>query len=226
MRNKQNPSPGAVAETDQTRQRIMDAARTLMARQGFSATTMQQIVAEAETSIGNAYFYFDNKQHLLDEIVSVVAETQWRAIDRYLDTLQSREEQLAAGLFLNNFPPVAGAVPELGLQSGEPDHPVLDAFQRRMRQHYLVRLQEYLPNVSADRRAFIIDFWIGAGRNIALANASGELGGSPQESVRELVIFSLRGIGFDENQIDLAQQAVDDILRIGLGNIFQQKAGS
>ena len=225
MRRKSGHSAGGAETVEKARQRIIDAARELMAEQGFSSTTMQQIVARADTSIGNAYFYFDNKQHLLDQIVSAVANAQWLAIDRYLDTLETVEEQLAAGLFLNYYPPVSGAVPELGLSSEEPEHPVLDAFQQKMRSHYLQKLPGYLPDYSTEELAFIIDAWVGAGRNIALARSTGKLNRKPGILVRDLVMFSLRAIGFDQQQQQLADKAVNDVLATGLKTIFQTRSG-
>jgi AcrR family transcriptional regulator len=47
------------------RQRLVAAARLLFARQGYEATTLKQVVTEAETSIGNCYFYFTNQGTLL-----------------------------------------------------------------------------------------------------------------------------------------------------------------
>src|SRR2546425_11549934 len=60
---KETSMPYRVTErTEQRRQamrkRIITAARDLFVRQGYQPTTMQQIVQEAGTSIGNCYFYF------------------------------------------------------------------------------------------------------------------------------------------------------------------------
>lgn len=47
------------------RGRIVWAARKLFAEQGYEATSVQQIVREAGTSVGNCYFYFPNKEAIL-----------------------------------------------------------------------------------------------------------------------------------------------------------------
>ena len=48
-----------------TRSAIIDAALALFREQGYEATTMRAIAAAAGVSIGNAYYYFESKQHLI-----------------------------------------------------------------------------------------------------------------------------------------------------------------
>src|SRR3954464_8397526 len=61
------------------RTRILAAPRALLTHDGYEATTMQQIVARAGTSIGNAYFYFPNKERLLAELVEQRTRETWDA---------------------------------------------------------------------------------------------------------------------------------------------------
>ncbi len=51
------------------RQRILDAAVSLFARQGFSRTTTREIAAEAGVSEGTIYVHFPGKQQLLQEFL-------------------------------------------------------------------------------------------------------------------------------------------------------------
>jgi AcrR family transcriptional regulator len=53
------------ARGEQTRTRIVDTALRLFREQGYEATTMRAIAAEAGVSVGNAYYYFPSKQHLV-----------------------------------------------------------------------------------------------------------------------------------------------------------------
>lgn len=48
------------------RRQILDAAMALFARQGFAATSMQQITAASGMSAGAVYHYFPTKQSLVD----------------------------------------------------------------------------------------------------------------------------------------------------------------
>lgn len=59
--------PPVVPSTDKaerTRQRIVDAALKLFSERGFAATTMRDIAAEAEVSLGLTYRYFARKEDL------------------------------------------------------------------------------------------------------------------------------------------------------------------
>jgi AcrR family transcriptional regulator len=52
------------------RQQILDAARICFTRTGFHATTMHDVIREANLSVGAVYRYFKSKE----ELVSVLAE--------------------------------------------------------------------------------------------------------------------------------------------------------
>jgi AcrR family transcriptional regulator len=48
-----------------TRSAIIDAALRLFRERGYDATTMRAIASEAGVSVGNAYYYFDSKEQLI-----------------------------------------------------------------------------------------------------------------------------------------------------------------
>ena len=48
-----------------TRSAIIDAALRLFRERGYDATTMRAIATEAGVSVGNAYYYFDSKERLI-----------------------------------------------------------------------------------------------------------------------------------------------------------------
>lgn len=54
----------------QRRRQILDAARACFMRNGFHATSMQDVIAEAGLSVGAVYRYFKSK----NEIVAAIAE--------------------------------------------------------------------------------------------------------------------------------------------------------
>jgi AcrR family transcriptional regulator len=80
------------------RQALMTAARKLFVHQGYEATTMQQIVREAGTSIGNCYFYFPTKEALLRAIVEDFAHSIGQSIDAAIALFPLGPEQLAIAL--------------------------------------------------------------------------------------------------------------------------------
>ncbi len=50
---------------EQTRAAILDAALGLFEEAGYDATTMRAVAERAGVSVGNAYYYFDSKEHLI-----------------------------------------------------------------------------------------------------------------------------------------------------------------
>ncbi len=50
---------------EQTRTLIVETALRLFREQGYEATTMRAIAGAAGVSVGNAYYYFPSKQHLV-----------------------------------------------------------------------------------------------------------------------------------------------------------------
>jgi AcrR family transcriptional regulator len=53
------------AKGEQTRERILDVALSLFRERGYEATTMRMIAAGAGVSVGNSYYYFPTKEHLV-----------------------------------------------------------------------------------------------------------------------------------------------------------------
>jgi AcrR family transcriptional regulator len=53
---------------DAVRQRIMDAALTCLARNGFQHVTTRELLAEADLSTGTFYHYFTSKEHLFEAL--------------------------------------------------------------------------------------------------------------------------------------------------------------
>src|SRR5262245_13175314 len=74
------------------RQRILDAARRCFMREGFHATSMQDILKEAKLSAGGVYLYFKSKEEIVEAI----------AIDTLAFFTATLEELLAR----DNLPPL------------------------------------------------------------------------------------------------------------------------
>jgi AcrR family transcriptional regulator len=57
--------PAKTPKGDESREKIVRAALALFGEQGYEATTMRAIAERAGVSLGNAYYYFPSKEHLL-----------------------------------------------------------------------------------------------------------------------------------------------------------------
>lgn len=59
----------AKSDTKNKRQQILDAAYNIFSRKGFYKTTVDEIIAVADTGKGTVYNYFVNKEQLFYTIV-------------------------------------------------------------------------------------------------------------------------------------------------------------
>ena len=60
-------------QTELTRRAILEAARVLFQRQGYAATTIEQIATEAGVGLSTIYAVFTNKR-------TILAEVRWKAV--------------------------------------------------------------------------------------------------------------------------------------------------
>lgn len=74
------PQGEASGKSADTRARVLEVALRSFRERGYAKTTMRLIASEAGVSLGNAYYYFPSKNHLVQELYSsVVAEQSRRA---------------------------------------------------------------------------------------------------------------------------------------------------
>jgi AcrR family transcriptional regulator len=74
----------------QRRRQILDAARACFTRNGFHATSMQDVIAEAGLSVGAVYRYFRSK----NDIVKAIAEETVGAADQALAEIAEHDPPL------------------------------------------------------------------------------------------------------------------------------------
>jgi AcrR family transcriptional regulator len=109
-------SASRASKGEQTRAAIVDAALGLFEEVGYDATTMRAIAERAGVSVGNAYYYFDSKDQLIQgfyDRVSIDHEAASRArldgvagfadrlyghLDAWFDAM-GRYHQFAAAFF-------------------------------------------------------------------------------------------------------------------------------
>ncbi|MFF5178920.1 TetR family transcriptional regulator [Micromonospora sp. NPDC000316] len=84
----------ATVRGEQTRQLIRDTAMRLFRERGYAQTTMRAIAQEAGVAVGNAYYYFGSKDHLIQEFYAQSQIEHRAAAQPVLD----RENAFAARL--------------------------------------------------------------------------------------------------------------------------------
>lgn len=67
------------------RLQILSAAETLIAAEGFQGLSMQKLAKEAGVAAGTIYRYFDDKEHLIEEVRIQVTERIAEAVQNGVD---------------------------------------------------------------------------------------------------------------------------------------------
>jgi AcrR family transcriptional regulator len=71
---------GPVAPRAQTKELILATALRLFRERGYDETTMRAVAKEAGVSVGNAYYYFDSKEHLVQAFYDQIAAEHRAAV--------------------------------------------------------------------------------------------------------------------------------------------------
>lgn len=80
----------------QRKQDILDAARTLLFKQGIQATSVNAIAKKSELSIGTIYFYFKNKEEIFAALQEEGLEILYTMVTREGKMERNCEEKLLA----------------------------------------------------------------------------------------------------------------------------------
>jgi AcrR family transcriptional regulator len=189
----------------QAREDILRAAARLFVKKGYEATTMQDIVRAAETSIGNVYFYFANKEALAWTLLEEAATSSWEWTDDAVATVPPGPARLAVMVMAN-------ATNLLGINAGLTRIVLLGATTRTLRERvaekFALRIREYIvanaASFAGDQLDWVVTAWIGAARNCIEQRLSGNLSGEPLEIGAFVVRWNLRGLGVPEQDIEAA----------------------
>ncbi|GAA1520765.1 TetR family transcriptional regulator [Streptomyces albidochromogenes] len=85
-------------KSEQTRTLILETALQLFQDRGYDKTTMRAIAKEAGVSVGNAYYYFGSKEHLVQGFYDRIAAEHQAAVRPVLDRETDLEARLAGVL--------------------------------------------------------------------------------------------------------------------------------
>ncbi|GLW16388.1 TetR family transcriptional regulator [Streptomyces sp. NBRC 13847] len=83
--------PASGTKSERTRTAILETALRLFQDRGYDKTTMRAIAQEAGVSVGNAYYYFASKEHLVQGFYDRIGEQHAEAVREVL----ARETDLA-----------------------------------------------------------------------------------------------------------------------------------
>jgi AcrR family transcriptional regulator len=88
----------AMSKSERTKAALIDAALTLFKDKGFDATTMRAVATEAGVSVGNAYYHFDSKEHLIQGFYDRAQHDHRESLLPILETEKRLEQRIVAGI--------------------------------------------------------------------------------------------------------------------------------
>lgn len=119
-------TPKSPAKSEQTRALILETAMRLFQERGYDKTTMRAIAQEAGVSVGNAYYYFAGKEHLIQGFYDRIAAEHREAVRDVLDRETDLEARL--GGVLRVWLDIATPYHEFAVQffknAADPDSPL------------------------------------------------------------------------------------------------------
>jgi len=189
----------------EARDNILRAAAQLFVQKGYDDTTMQDIVKAARTSIGNVYFYFENKEALAWTLLEEAATSAWAWTDEAVADVSPGPARLAVMV-------TANATTLLGANAGLTRILLLGATTKTLRERvatrFGARIRAYIlanvPSFPPERIDIAVAAWLGAARNCVEQRLVGALDGAPSEIAAFVVRWNLRGLGVPDAEIDSA----------------------
>jgi AcrR family transcriptional regulator len=89
------PATRGARRRAQTRAQLLDAARTLFARQGVDGTAIAEITEEADVGFGSFYNHFASKEEIVEVALSESLEAQAKIVDALTEHLEDPAEIVA-----------------------------------------------------------------------------------------------------------------------------------
>ncbi|MEU6145469.1 TetR family transcriptional regulator [Streptomyces sp. NPDC047081] len=117
---------GAPSKSEQTRALILETAMRLFQERGYDKTTMRAIATEAGVSVGNAYYYFAGKEHLIQGFYDRIAAEHQVAVREVLERETDLEARLAGVLkaWLDIAKPYHEFAVQFFKNAADPDSPL------------------------------------------------------------------------------------------------------
>src|SRR5579885_3591352 len=190
-----------------TKQKLLDAAERLMSKQGYTATSLRQIIAEAGVNLAAAHYHFGSKERLLhamlDRKVGPVNEERLALLERAEAVAEQREdflekilEAFLAPVFQRRlsspqFIRLMGRLYGEGLMTW-----VAENHYRSLGERFQAALHRALPELTAEELEWRIQLMIGAMAHTMFYFPEGPCAARPlgaEEVLERMVTFLAAG---------------------------------
>ena len=85
------------------KKRVIEAAVTLIEKQGYEKTSVSQIVKETGIAQGTFYLYFKTKSDLVPEIAKLILDEQFKLVKKYYDKTNKSYDDLILSLVRGTY---------------------------------------------------------------------------------------------------------------------------
>jgi AcrR family transcriptional regulator len=167
-----SPKPPTCTDKDKTRERILLAAETLFAEQGYAATSVRAISAAAGVNLAAAHYHFGSKQGLLNAVVHGRVAPINTCRLQALTALESKHDDLKVDAIMAAFfaPFMSGELADgfpriIARIFGEPDElirPILEQEFLPVTTRFIAALQIALPGLDNRELHWRFHFVVGA----------------------------------------------------------------
>jgi AcrR family transcriptional regulator len=138
-------TPKVQSRIDATREQIVDAARRLVARSGYAATSIPEIAKAAGISTGSVYGHFSSKTALFQEVYQQASRHEIEAFSRAAEAAGGAPERLAGMVETFARRALEGRKLAWALLV-ESVSPEIDADRRKFREPYRVILEAVIKD--------------------------------------------------------------------------------
>lgn len=148
--------PGRWRTGEDSRKRILDAARTCFGRTGYDRTTVRAIAAEAQVDPSMVYYFFDTKARLFSVVTELPRNVPERLAAQLSGDLDGLGERIVRH-FVEIWDEEASVAPLLALMRSAPtDAASASMFVEFMQREIVVRLRDAIGGDDAELRAELI----------------------------------------------------------------------
>lgn len=182
--------------------RLLRAAARLFTNKGYDATTMQDIVREADTSIGNAYFYFPNKEALMRTLVETSSAAMFDTAEARSRHLGTGPERIGAIVALNTTTFLVARRAMVRVLASDSRLGLIQAMGDIAVERWIPVLASACPDRPPAELSLIASAIWGANRAIVENIARERLAVSTRVAVAFMVRWSLRALGVEPARID------------------------
>ena len=176
------------------RNQLMDTARDLLLKKGFSGFTMDALAFAAGVSTPLIYKYFDTRLELLQELWAREYDSYARSVREELSEAEDFEDVVRVFVNLNFKQLTQGGIAHILAEQPE-IHEVTKGRQKdnlRSTGLFLVTSVEEMYHLTPSQAGHVIA--LASGASIESARHYARYGGSPKKMVEDTVRFILNGV--------------------------------